>query len=218
MPVRRCTFGAIAILSLITVLSRSAAAQANAPCAGAEAGRPATPPATPGAVRIFLSSDADGTFIGSAVALGPGPRLRLPRFGRDFDFQAALCEASCSADAERTQNPYRVVGLDIAPSKAFDLPAAPGGLDVRVHTGSWAGHVWGSVLSLLGIGFSVAGAGELVAWDALGRPPVVNHTPGVLLPDGLLFVGLGVITGAIGVPLFFANRTTVDVTPHVPGP
>lgn len=197
--------------------STGAMAQAH-PAAEQATGQPVTPlVATPPlVVTVFVSSDRDGTFFGRAAAFGPVPRrLRWPDLAWDgVTFAPGVCAVPCSTQIAVSEGPYRVVGPDMAPSQPFDLAAISNGLDVHVHAGSWPGYVIGRVSEILGTVFAVTGAVELVAWEAVGHPRVVNHTAGVLLPSGISFAALGGVLLAIGIPLFSASQTRVDLSEH----
>jgi hypothetical protein len=107
------------------------------------------------------------------------------------------------------------VGHDLTPSRAFNVRFAPSGLDVRVRAGSWGGYVAGVALTAIGASFIAIGSTELLVWEALGEPPVVNRTsPGNLLPGGIVGLGLGVVFAAIGIPLFVTNQTRLDISEH----
>jgi hypothetical protein len=54
----------------------------------------------------------------------------------------------------------------------------------------------------------------MLVWEALGQPRVVNNTRGALLPIGGVFLGIGVVLAAVGIPLWLANHTQVDVSEH----
>jgi tetrahydromethanopterin S-methyltransferase subunit C len=100
------------------------------------------------------------------------------------------------------------------PSTPFNLPFASNGVDVHVRAGSIAGYVVGLVLSLDGITFTGIGAASMVVWEALGQPRVVNNTRGALLPIGGVFLGMGIALAAVGIPLWLANHTQVDISEH----
>jgi hypothetical protein len=100
------------------------------------------------------------------------------------------------------------------PSTLFNLRFASNGVDVYVRAGSIAGYVVGLVLSLDGVTFASIGAASMLVWEALGQPRVVNNTPGALLPIGGVFLGIGVVLAAVGIPLWLANHTQVDVSEH----
>jgi hypothetical protein len=57
--------------------------------------------------------------------------------------------------------------------------------------------------------FSTVGLTELVAWDAPGE---------IGRRQGIAFLSLGVVLAAVGVPLFVANQTHVDISEHSIGP
>jgi hypothetical protein len=107
------------------------------------------------------------------------------------------------------------VGHDVASSGSLTLPFAPTGIDVNVHAGSWAGYVTGMAFTLVGGAFVATGTTELLIWEGLGEPPVVNHTAGVLLPQGIVFLSVGAVFAAVGIPLWLANRTDVKISQHV---
>jgi hypothetical protein len=165
----------------------------------------------PDTVRVYVGSDREGTVFGSAAAFGPGQWSR--RF-RMFDFAAGICTAPCSATVALSDNPYRVVGRTMMPSTPFNLPFAPTGVDVYVRAGSVAGYIAGLVLAIDGVTFAGVGAASMVVWEALGQPRVVNNTRGALLPIGGVFLGIGVVLAAVGIPLWLANHTQVDISEH----
>lgn len=175
-----------------------------------------TPAPDPDSIRVYIWSDREGTVFGRAAAFGPGPRrLRWPRpASDDFNYAAGVCTAPCSATIALSDNPYRVVGHDVASSRPFNLPFTANGLDLHVRAGSWAGFVVGATFTILGIAFAATGGTELLVWDALGQPPVVNHTPGALLPNGIAFLSIGAVFAAVGIPLWLTNRASVDITQH----
>jgi hypothetical protein len=174
------------------------------------------PAPEPDTVRVYVWSDREGTVFGSASTLGPGPRrLHWPhRAADDYNYAAAVCTAPCSATVSLSDNPYRVVGRTMLASTLFNLRFASNGVDVYVRAGSIAGYVVGLVLSLDGVTFASIGAASMLVWEALGQPRVVNNTPGALLPIGGVFLGIGVVLAAVGIPLWLANHTQVDVSEH----
>jgi hypothetical protein len=100
------------------------------------------------------------------------------------------------------------------PSNPFNLLFTPSGLDVRVRAGSPASYIVGLALAVDGVTFAAAGGTMLLVYEALGQPQVVNHSPGAILPTGLLFLGLGVVLAGVGIPLWEANRTQIDISEH----
>jgi hypothetical protein len=166
-------------------------------------------------VVVNVTSDRPDTMFGLSEAFGPGPRcFSWPKRKKcgDFDYSQRLCTAPCSVTVSGSEGPYRIVGPHIAASTAFDLPASPR-VDLRVRAGSWGGLAVGVTFTSLGAGFAAAGGAELLIWTALGQPPVLNHTPGVLLPQGIVFLSLGVLFLTIGIPVWLTSRTHVDMTP-----
>jgi hypothetical protein len=209
---RAFPLGVIPLVCPAFVILASTASAQDAPIPEATAGQPVAAPAIdPEMVRVFLSSDKEGAIFGRAAALGPEQTSR--RRNR-FNYAAGVCTAPCSATVALSENPYRVVGPYRIPSNLFDLPFTPSGLDVHVRAGSPASYIVGLVLAVDGVAFAAAGGAMLLVYEALGQPQVVNHSPGAILPTGLLFFGLGVVFAGIGIPLWEANRTQIDISEH----
>jgi hypothetical protein len=78
----------------------------------------------------------------------------------------------------------------MVPSRLFDLPFFPNGVDVHVRAGSLVGYIFGLAFAVEGLTFTGIGGAALTAYEALGQPRVVNNTPGALLPVGLAFFSI----------------------------
>jgi hypothetical protein len=126
-------------------------------------------------VRVFISSDREGTIFGSAAAFGP--EKASPRGRARFNWNAGVCTAPCTARIALSDNPYRVVGRAMIPSSPFNLPFSPTGVDVHVRAGSLVG-ILGLAFAVDGVTFTGIGGAALIAYEALGQPRVVNNTPG----------------------------------------
>lgn len=166
---------------------------------------------------VTVTSDHLDTHFGLASSFGDGPHCySYPKREScgDFDYSGSLCIAPCTVHVHRLKSPYRIVGPKIAPSSPFMLPSGEH-LNLRVHTGAWPGFVVGMVLTIMGAAWLGVGSTELIAYAALGEPPVVNHTVGVFLPIGIVSLSLGATLFAVGLPLWLLNKTRVRITQSI---
>lgn len=123
-----------------------------------------------------------------------------------------VCSGMCDRELP-THALYRLGGSGVRKSKPFQLHGSREGL--RASTASSAGFVGGLTMVIIGAGSIVNGAAYL-ALAELANGGFGSPDQGYLIAGGVL-LGIGVVSLAIGVPLFGGNLRTVvnaDETPR----
>jgi hypothetical protein len=147
------------------------------------------------AIPVVTGSDYPRTRLVRVEFLGSGPR-------HGFYGVESICLVPCRAELTPGVS-YRFVAPGMTPSPLFALSDAPEeGLEVR--GGSWARYVTGVVLTVLGTVYIPVGTGLVVGQEAVG-----TDKSRALLPLGGTLLGIGVVSLAIGIPLWLGNRTTI---------
>jgi hypothetical protein len=108
------------------------------------------------------------------------------------------------------------VGHDVASSKPFVLREAPAGLDIDVHASAYGPNVVGVAFTALGIVFGALGGVELLVGSGM-RASTDDNVQGigrVFFVQGAAFGIAGATFLLIGLPVWLANHTSVEITEH----
>lgn len=215
-------------ICLFLTCARSASAQ-ESPSALPPLPPPATaPPAPPSPALTVDPSGAQAPAMTALVHLDTDDRRvtlmrqadpggQPPRLAPDWAHRAAKWEPVCIApcDLEVDPNvPYRMAGAGITPSSSFLL--GPGPERLRVSAGSRSGRMAGIVFTGVGVLTLTSGALFLAlstVFDSSAYPGTSQERSdlkSVYRAVGFVEIGIGVVTLAIGIPLWLSNRTTVE--------
>jgi hypothetical protein len=153
--------------------------------------------ATPRQVPVVAEADREGTRLTRFDFLGSGPH-------HGFYEGEPVCTVPCRAFLSPGVS-YRFVAPGMTPSGSFEL-SGTSEADVRVHGGSWAPYVTGVVLTILGAVYLPVGGGLFVGQEAFG-----NDKSRALAPVGATLLGVGLVSLAVGIPLWLSNRTSITI-------
>ncbi len=148
-------------------------------------------------VPIVAEADREGTRLTRFDFLGSGPH-------HGFYEVEPVCTVPCRAFLAPGVS-YRFIAPGMTPSAPFAL-SGTSEADVKVHGGSWAPYVTGVVLTILGAVYVPVGGGLLVGQEAFG-----DDKSRALAPVGATLLGVGLVSLAVGLPLWLSNRTSITI-------
>jgi hypothetical protein len=166
---------------------------------------------------VYVKIDADDprTTLSQRAGTGLTSDEAAPFASRRFRYGTIwdeVCATPCEQRVDATRT-YRIDGEGVWPSGPFRLP--PGGEELHVKTGSRGALVGGMVLTLVGgsmvlMGSLFAGIGAALPADA-GSPEAQKQrdAKGVFLTVGVVQLAIGLVSVAVGIPLWASNTTTV---------
>ena len=179
-------------------------------------------------VNVNLTSNDAGPSAGVRVRIATDdPRVTLFRLIDRIDVGEAFVAGvafipvivmskqpvpECEAPCDKSVDPrfaYLVAGKGITPSSPFAFPRGPSAYDLKVDAGSSSAHTAGVILTTAGICLAGLG-GAFLAVDAVGSDGSTGVTTAAAIGGGV-----GLISLAIGIPLWISNRTSVRVDPTI---
>ena len=152
--------------------------------------------------RVTLFRLIERIEFGGAVAGVAGVEI-IPGL---FVSQRPISE--CAAPCNKSVDPrflYRVAGDGITPSPSFRFPPGHSAYKLEVDAGSSSAHTAGVVLTTAGICLAALG-GAFLAVAAVDR-----ESPAVVPTAGAVGGGVGLISMAVGIPLWLSSGTSVRV-------
>jgi hypothetical protein len=163
----------------------------------------------PNTVEIAVRADHPGVAIERRLKIVEGwqATFGLPVLNNTQEWEP-VCVAPCNIKVDPNSH-FRISGERVAPSKNFSLPRDRSALTLNVSTGSVLAYD-------AGVGLTTVGA-VLVAVGgfALFYSTTVNSsdTASSLRTASFALGGAGLITGAVGIPLWFFGKSTVFTCP-----
>jgi hypothetical protein len=159
-------------------------------------------PPDPVAVEVHVTSTAPGEALTRYDLLGSGGRQGIRDTKR-------ICPLPCTTVLPDDGTSYHVTGPGLVPSPIFTLPPGTPEVTVRVRPAPLAPFITGVFLSTLGMTFTPLGA-TFVATGA-GEEPSRSPGSGAFIGAGATFAALGVVSLAVGLPLWLSNRSKVSL-------
>jgi hypothetical protein len=163
----------------------------------------------PNDVELTVRADHDGVSIERRIKVIEGwqATFGLPVLNTTQEW-APVCVTPCKVKVDPNSH-FRIAGENVAPSKNFTLPRDRSSVALNVSTGSVLAYDAGVGLSTIGAVLIAAGFFAVFYASTVNNPSDQSS----LRTVGFTLGGAGLISGAVGVPLWFFGKSTVFTCP-----
>jgi hypothetical protein len=160
-------------------------------------------------VTVTVRADHDGVSIERRrkVVEGWQATFGLPVLNSTQEWEP-VCVTPCTVKVDPNSN-FRIAGENVAPSKNFTLPRDRSALTLNVSGGSVLAYDAGVGLTTVGAVLLASGLFAVFYASTVNNP----NDQASLRTIGLTLGGAGIITGIVGIPLWFFGKSTVFTCP-----
>jgi hypothetical protein len=163
----------------------------------------------PNEVEMTVRADHDGVSIERRLMVVEGwqATFGLPVLNSTQRWEP-ICVTPCTVKVDPNSH-FRIAGENVAPSKNFTLPRDRKNLTLNVSGGSVLAYDAGVGLTTLGAVLLAAGFFAVFYASTVNNP----NDQSSLRTVGFTLGGAGIVTGAVGMPLWFFGKSTVFTCP-----